>query len=159
MCAGLSSSNRLCSFLRALTHLDLTLIRIADTNYYHPLSGKGSSLDVSQTALDIGLSRTGTCFICGWEGALIDTGERAGLSEGEAIASNKGRMLGEKQSELDLAFTVFCRANSVSCLLRIVSSARPFGTFLVLRITTHRLKILKFLSPCWKNNALLCFPS
>lgn len=61
LCADLSSSNRLCGFLRALPHLDLTLISLADTNYYHPLLGKGSSLDIWHTALDTGLSRTGAC--------------------------------------------------------------------------------------------------
>lgn len=83
---GRSSSNRLCGFLWALPcPRDLTLIRLAGTNYYHPLSGKGSSLDVWRPALDSSFSRTCACSSCGWEGALMDTGERTGLPEGETV--------------------------------------------------------------------------
>lgn len=43
---------------------ELTLIRLADTNYYHQLLRKQSSLDVWRATLDSGRSRTGFCCSC-----------------------------------------------------------------------------------------------
>lgn len=68
---------------------DLTLIRLADSNYHHPLSESGSSLDVCWATLDSGFLKSSSCE---WEVAASEreTGEKEGFPGWEAAMKKTG---------------------------------------------------------------------